>query len=93
MWMSDPVDRMTLDELKNLRETWTDELHEKQGAYNLLMNLIPHLVFTDVATMDDWNAAEQQFREQAGKVNREILELQTLIRGVDSRIRQLEPAS
>ena len=93
MWMSDPVDRMTLDELKKLRADWTDELDEKMGAYNLLMNLIPHLVFTDVATTNEWNAAEQQFREQAGKVNREILELETLIRGVESRIRQLESVS
>ena len=88
--MSDPVDRMTLDELNKLREDWIYDLQEKQDAYNLLMRSIPHLVFADVATMDDWNAAAQTLRGRARVVNQQIIELQTLIHGVESRIWQLE---
>ena len=93
MCMSRPVDRMTLDELKKLREDWTYELHEKQGAYNLLSLEISFLEFIDVATMDDWNAAAQGLMDESVRQRRSIFLLEKVIDGVTGRIRQLEPAS
>ena len=90
--MTLPVDRMTLDELKKLREDWTYELHEKQGAYKLLSLEISFLQFIDVATIDDWNTAAQVLTEESVKQRRSIVLLEKVIDCVTGRIRQLETA-
>ena len=91
--MARPVDSMTLDQLKNFRVIWTDELHEKEGAYNLLMSEISCLDLIDVATIYDWNAAAQMLRERAVMQRQSIVLLEMVIKGLTGRIQQLETAS
>ena len=65
MCMTCPADMMNLEQLTELRERWTAELHVKKVAFDLLSTEISILDLVDRSTTDaEWERAAQMLREQ-----------------------------
>ena len=83
------VDEMSLGKLRELRDTWTKELNGIITLSELLRTEISELGLVHPSVpRGEWEAEAYRLRTRAGVVDHQILELQTLISGVESQIRQ-----
>ena len=83
------VDEVSLRQLRELRDTWTEDLNRSITESQLLRTEIFKLGLVDPSVpRDEWEAKADRLRPRAGVVDQQILELRTLISSVESNIRQ-----
>ena len=78
------VDEMSLNELRKLHHTWTEELTRRVAELQRLRTEITKLGLVDPSVpRGEWEAEADRLRMQAGVVNQQISELRKLICGVE----------